>query len=61
LADGETDPQRLAQLGDLRLKCSQQELADALTGSPEPAFQQLLKLFLERLNLLDEQIEKLDK
>jgi transposase len=61
LAEGETDPALLAKLGDLRLKCSQQDLADALAGSPEPAHRQLLKLFLERLNLLDEQIEKLDQ
>lgn len=30
-ADGETDPAKLAELvGDLRLKCSQAELADAI-------------------------------
>ena len=32
LADGETDPDRLAELGDDRLHCSELELADA---SPE--------------------------
>lgn len=34
---------------------------DALTGSPEPVYLQLLKLFLERLELLDRQIEELDR
>ena len=61
LADGETNPQLLAKLADPHLKCSQQDLVDALTGSPEPAQLELLKLFLERLKLLDEQIEKLDQ
>jgi transposase len=61
LADGETNPQTLAKLGDLRLQCSQEELADALTGSPDPVFQKVLKLSLARLNLLDEQIDDLDQ
>ena len=34
LSKGETDPIKLAELGDDRLQCSQQELADALDGSP---------------------------
>ena len=34
LADGETDPVRLAALGDDRLKASKAQLADALRGSP---------------------------
>ncbi len=61
LADGETNPERLAELGDDRLQCSEEELADALTGSVEPVHRELLKLYLERLTLLDEQIEKLDQ
>lgn len=61
IADGETNPDRLAELGDDRLRCSQKELADALTGSVEPVHRDLLKLYLERLNLLDQQIEKLDQ
>jgi len=46
LADGETNPDRLAELGDDRLRCSQKELADALTGSVEPVHRDLLKLYL---------------
>lgn len=61
LADGQTDPDRLAELGDGRLRCSRQELVDALTGSPEPIHLELLKLYLERLELLDQQIDKLDQ
>jgi transposase len=60
LSQGETDPTKLAELGDDRLKCSKRELTDALTGSPEPIHQQILKLYLERLQLLDQQILSLD-
>jgi transposase len=60
LAEGQTDPVQLAELGDDRLKCSKQELVDALQGSPEPIHLEVLKLFLKRLALLDEQIEALD-
>jgi len=60
LAKGTTDPVKLAELGDDRLKCSQQELSDALTGSPEPIHWEVLQLFLDRLELLDKQIQSLD-
>jgi transposase len=61
MAEGETDPDRLAELGDDRLHCSKQQLADALTGSLEPVHRELLKLYLKRLQLLDQQIGKLDQ
>jgi transposase len=61
LSKGETDPANLAELGDDRLQCSQQELVDALSGSPEPIHREMLKLYLERLPLLDEQIRRLDQ
>jgi transposase len=60
LAGGETDPVQLAELGDDRLKCSQEELVDALRGRPEPMHLDILKLYLERLKLLDRHIEALD-
>ena len=34
LSKGETDPARLADLGDKRLQCSREELTDALHGAP---------------------------
>jgi len=61
LADGENDPVALAQLGDFRLQCSQEELADALRGHWQPMHRQMLQLFLERLGLLDRQIHQLDR
>lgn len=61
LAKGESDPAKLAALGDRRLKCSQQELQDALTGNPEPIHREMLGLFLKRLELLDNQIARMDE
>jgi transposase len=61
MADGETVPERLAELGDDRLRCGKEKLVDALTGWLEPIHRELLKLYLERLNLLDQQIGKLDQ
>ena len=61
LSEGEADPVKLAQLGDDRLKCSQAELADALRGASTPIHLAVLKLFLKRLKLLDEQIQELDQ
>jgi len=60
LSKGETDPEKLAELGDDRLQCSKKELADALTGAPTPTQLAVLKLFLERLEMLDQQIQTLD-
>lgn len=61
LSQGETDPAKLAELGDERLQCSKQQLTDALNGAPEPIHLELLKLYLERLALLDQQIGKLEQ
>jgi transposase len=61
LAKGETDPVKLAALGDDRLKCTQEELVDALRGSSDADQREMLQLFLDRLQLLEEQIHKLDQ
>jgi transposase len=60
LAGGQTDPTALAQLGDDRLQCSEQELIEALSGTPEPVHLRLLQLHLQRLQVLDGQIAELD-
>ena len=61
LAAGETDPRKLAALGDERLRVSKTELIDALTGGCDQMHQSLLGLYLERLNLLDRQIGDLER
>jgi transposase len=61
IAAGETDAVKLAELGDDRLKCTKEQLADALKGPVETAHRDLLKLHLKRLKLLDEQIQELSE
>src|ERR1700730_8612843 len=60
LAEGETDPKKLAELGDQRLQCSEEQLVDALTGRPQPTHREMLVLQLERLQLIDTQMAKLN-
>src|SRR3984893_10970875 len=55
LAEGETDPKKLAELGDQRLQCSEEQLVDALTGRPQPLQREMLALHLERRQLIDTQ------
>lgn len=61
LADGETDAKKLAALGDQRLQCTEEQLIDALNGSPQPLHQNLLALYLERYKLVAEQRDKLNR
>ena len=61
LAEGQSDPAELAKLGDFRLKCTKEELTDALRGQWQPLHRQMLKLFLERLDLLDRHSQQLDQ
>jgi transposase len=60
LAAGETDAKRLVALGDDRLKCTEEQLVDALTGSSQHMHREMLALQLERLQLIDAQIAKLN-
>ena len=60
LAKGESDPQQLAGLGDRNLKCGREALSDALTGSMSPIHCWLLGQHLDRIELLDRQIEELN-
>jgi transposase len=53
-------PKKLALLGDDRLKCTEEQLIDALTGRPQPMHREMLALQLERLQLMDGQIAKLN-
>jgi transposase len=58
LAKGETDPEKLAQLGDERLQCTEEQLVDALTGRAQPVHGEMLALQLERLQLIDQQMAR---
>src|SRR6266550_5004265 len=63
LADGETNPAALATLADERLRATPEQLCDALGACTElnPVYRRLLKMALEELRLIDEQIGELDK
>lgn len=59
LAAGESDPAKLAALGDDRLKCTREQLQDAVTGTPSPVHRELLRMCLEQLALIERQMEEL--
>ena len=61
LAKGETDAHRLAQLGDERLQCTEEQLVDALTGRVHPLHREILALQLQRLQLIDQPIVELNR
>src|SRR6201984_1084432 len=63
LADGETDPAALASLADKNLRATAAQLCDALGACTELnlVYRRLLKMFLEELQLIDQQIGQLDK
>lgn len=60
LANGETDAKKLAQLGGERLHCTEEQLVDALTGRAQPVHREMLTLQLERLQLIDQQMARLN-
>ena len=63
LADGETNPATLAALADQRLRATSAQLCDALGACTElsPVYRRLLKMSLEELQLIDQQIGQLDQ
>jgi len=56
---GALDPQKLANLGDEHLRASREELQDALDGRWLPRHRLLLGMHLDRVYVLDKQIEEL--
>lgn len=59
IAKGETDPEKLAALGDARLKCTREQMQDALAVPVPEVMRQLLQMLLEQVEMLDGQLEKL--
>jgi len=57
---GESDPQKLAELGHAQLKCSREELAEALHGKVTDHHRFLLKLHLETYEQLHRSIDELE-
>ena len=63
LADGETNPAALAALADRKLRATPEQLCDALGACTDlkPVYRRLLKMVLEQLQSLDQQIGQLDQ
>jgi transposase len=62
LAEGETNPAALARLADQRLHATQPQLCDALGAATElnSVYRRLIKMALEALQLIEEQMDQLD-
>src|SRR5215471_637279 len=63
LAEGETNPMALASLADERLRATPEQLCDAFGACTDlkPVYRRLLKMALEQLQLLEQQIGQLDQ
>jgi transposase len=63
LADGETNPTSLAALADKKLRATQAQLRNALSACTElnPVYRRLLKMVLEELQFLEQQIVQLEQ
>jgi len=63
LADGETNPAALAALADRKLRATPEQLCDALDACTElkPVYRRLLKMALEQLQFLEQQIDQLNQ
>src|SRR5262245_47146165 len=63
LADGETNPAVLAALADHRLRATPAQLCDALGACTElePVYRRLVQMFLQELQLIEQQIRQLDQ
>src|SRR3989442_5736153 len=63
LADGETNPAALAALADERLRATPEQLCDALSACTDlkPVYRRLLKMALEQLQFLEQQIGQLEQ
>ena len=63
LADGENNPTALAALADERLRATPEQLCDALGACTDlkPVYRRLVKMALEQLQFLEQQINQLDQ
>lgn len=61
MAHGESSPDALAALGDKTLKCGLPALVDALTGSMGDVHRRLLEQHLDRIELIDRQIQEVNQ
>ena len=62
LAEGETKPAALAELVDRGLRATPEQLCDALGAAAHlnPVYRQLIKMQMEQLKVIEEQMDQLD-
>lgn len=60
LVKGETDPEKLADLANERVKATRKELIEALRGRVRPHHRFLLKLHLEQIDKLNEAVREVE-
>ncbi len=61
LAQGQSDPERLADLATTKLKASREQLVEALRGKVKPHHQALLKIHLQQYDSLERSIAEIDR
>lgn len=63
LAEGETSPAVLAAMAHQRLRATQEQLCDALgaAGELNPVYRRLIKMALEELDFIEQQMNQLDQ
>jgi transposase len=63
VAEGETNPETIAAQADHRLRATASQLRDAFGACHDlhPVYRRLLKMALEELRLMEEQIDRLDQ
>jgi transposase len=63
LAEGEVNPAVLAAMAHQRLRATQEQLCDALGAASElnPVYRRLIKMALEELDLIEQQMNQLDQ
>ena len=63
IADGETDAAKVTALADYRLRATPAQLGDALGACVDlhPVYRRLIKMALEDVRVIDEQIDALDR
>ncbi len=63
IAEGETDPAKVAALADYRLRATPEQLADALGACTDlhPVYRRLIAMALEDVRAIDTQIDALDQ
>ena len=63
LANGEANPVALAAFAHQRLRATREQLCDALGASTElnPIYRRLIKMALEELDLIEQQMDQLDQ